>query len=159
MKSLSSEMVGLRHLVLTLVFLISGCTGSQVLVDKNYTAPAGAQFNVEVNANVPVPAAEMEMLAKTLNTGLKDQNLYAEDSNNVLHVTVKKYHFRSDATRVLTGNLTGSDAIVSTIVIKHASDGEVLGKEEVITHNPTVVSKSEDLIRAHSKKIISSLLK
>ena len=79
--------------------------------------------------------------------------------DKTLQVSVKKYHFRSDATRVITGNLTGNDAIISTVRIRSLPSGDLLGKEEVITHNPTIVSKSEDLINAHAKKIVSSLLK
>lgn len=150
-----------QYLILILSLLISGCTGSQVLVDQKYTAEASDHYNLEIKNDVAVPAPEMKMLEQALEGGLREQNIRASenDADRILQVTVKKYHFRSDATRVITGNLTGNDAIVSTVTVVRLEDGKLLGKEEVITHNPTVISKSEDLINAHAKKIISSLLK
>ena len=113
----------------------------------------------QVESNVEIPAKELKMLEQMLNEGLQERKLQAGDANTILQVTVTKYHFRSNTTPVLTGTLTGNDAIVSGIVVKRSVAGELLGKEEVITHNPTVVSKSEDLIKGHADKIISSLVK
>lgn len=144
-------------LILPFIVVLSGCTGSQALVDKKYTAGASDTFVLEIRNEAAAPATEMELLTHVLDRGLTKQNLKAEEANRVLQVTVTKYRFRSEATRILTGNMTGSDAIVSTVIVKRSEDGEILGKEEIVTHNPTVVSKSEDLINAHAEKIISSL--
>lgn len=145
------------YLIIVLVFLLSGCAGSQVLVDQKFTAQSGDQFNLEVTSSTVVPATELEMLTQMLDSDLRERNLQGDSPTRNIQVTVTKYHFRSDASRILLGNSTGSDAIVSTVTIRRSSDGEMLGREEVITHNPTVVSTTDQLIKAHANKILSSL--
>ena len=159
MKKQLFEKCSLYCLVVALLFLLSGCTGSQVMVDQKFTVQTSDQFNLEVANSAAVPAAELEMLEQMLDRGLRDHNLQGDSPTGLLQVTVTKYRFRSDATRILMGNSAGSDAIVSTVTIKRYSNGEILGREEVITHNPTVVSTTDQLIKAHAEKILSSLSK
>ena len=149
----------LSYLAITFVVLLSGCTGSQVLVEQKYTAQAGEQFDLEVANSAAVPENELAMLKQLLDGGLRERHLRGDKPTRVLKVTVTKYHFRSETTRALTGNLTGNDAIVSTITIKRSADGEILGREDVITHNPTVISTEDQLIKAHANKILNSLVK
>lgn len=152
-------MIKFRPLIVVLFFLVTGCAASNVLVDKEYSMQSGDQFRLELNSEVEIPEAERGMLEQTLRDGLAGNNLLSNEANTILQVTVTKYHFRSEATRVLTGNTTGSDAIISTVVIKRVGGGEPLGQQRVYTQNPTVVSTSKDLIEAHAQKIINSLKK
>ena len=74
-----------------------------------YTAQTSDHYQLEIISNVALPAREMNMLQQALEGGLREHNMYAgaDDADRILQVTVKKYHFRSDATRIITGNMTG----------------------------------------------------
>ena len=147
------------YAVFIIVLVIVGFSGTTGLADIKKTAQPGDKFNVIVNNQAGMPEPELEILRQQLQVKLQNQGLLGKDVNKQLHTTVIKFRFRKESTRILTGTLTGTDAIVSNVVVKNTADGKTLGEKKIATQNPTVISKPRNLIERHIDKIVSRLSK
>lgn len=81
-------------------------------------AQPGDKFSIIVNNQAGMPESELGILEQQLQVKLQNLGLLGKDANKQLQITVTKYRFRKESTRILNGTLTGIDAIVSNVVVK-----------------------------------------
>ncbi len=146
------------YLILMISVAIAGCAYSGVYKkEMEYTIQPGDKVQYGIQNQSDMPESEFEIMKRRLDATLQEQNLVGQDANILLEITVVQFRFRSNTSRILLGNFQGNDAVTSNVVIRNIVDGSVLGKEQVIAHNPTVISKVKDLVETHADKIVNSL--
>lgn len=104
--------------VFIFALVIIGFSGTTGLADIKKMAQPGDKFNVIVNNQAGMPEPELEILKQRLQVKSQKLGLLGKDANKQLQITVTKYRFRKESTRILNGTLTGIDAIVSNVVVK-----------------------------------------
>lgn len=137
--------------------LLTACVGSNTIVKQAYSFHEGDSFSYRINNKAEVPTEELATFENRLKQQLGERGLTSDKPNRTLEIVITKFRFRSETARVLAGTSAGTDAVISTIVVKSAADSSVLGELEVASQNPTIASTSTDLMNSHADKIVKSL--
>ncbi|WNO10801.1 DUF4410 domain-containing protein [Teredinibacter sp. KSP-S5-2] len=146
-----------KMVVLTLVFsyvFLAGCAGTHLRVDQGYAFQQNDIFSYEIVDNANVTPQGMSIFKERLESKIKALGLNTSgESTKLIEVTFTNYYMRHGAARALVGVMAGSDNITSTVLIKDRSSGEIVGKLQVVSKNPTATSSARLLIEQHADKI------
>lgn len=117
------------YTVIIFALVIVGFSGITGLADIKKMAQPGDKFSIIVNNQAGMPESELGILEQQLQVKLQNLGLLGKDANKQLQITVTKDRLRKESTRILTRTLTGTDAIVSNVVVKNTADGKIPGKK------------------------------
>ena len=156
------------NLFIFLLLFLTSCTsflkdgklpgiGTELTTLKEFKPEGMEKFSYKLKDPYIVPEKEREVFKNTLETTLREKNIFRTDSNLVLEITFEEYFMRNASSRLMVGALAGTDNITSSVIIKNKENGQVLGQFKVISKNPTALGSKNSLIQEHVDKISSFL--
>lgn len=149
----------MKHFKLSVFFLsliiITGCAGTSLKVDQGYAYTESDFFSYEIIDEAGVSDEGMSIFKTRLDANLKRLGLDGTDPDKVIEITFNSYRMRHGAARALVGIMAGKDNITSTVFIKEKTSGNILGKIQVVSQNPTATGTARGLIEQHADKITS----
>lgn len=130
--------------------LLAGCAGTSSSVQKPFPASAADRFGYEVAPQIDVPADTLALLHQRLKQQLVAPGEATATKTAVIAIT-----------RYVTGAPVGIEApaneIASTITVRDAASGAVLGTFSVESKNPGSWRTTGILLDDHADRIAAAL--
>jgi Domain of unknown function (DUF4410) len=141
--------------VALIMIVVSGCVGTKMQVQQDYTYVASDSFSYEISDQAEVTEEGMAVFKERLDGKLEELGLSSDEANKTIEITFTNYRMRHGASRALVGIMAGSDNITSTVLIKDNATGEVVCEMEVVSKNSTATGSAKGLIQGHADKIVN----
>ena len=149
----------MKYLILAISIstFVVACAGTNVLSTQPHVYSSTDRFTYEIVNKTAVPEPGMAIFTARLKQDLEQLGLLAEqEQSKKMVITFVNYYMRKDKTRGRVGLMAGVDHIKTNIVVRDA-EGNVAGRFEVVSSNPTAVGTSKGLIEGHADRIASYL--
>ncbi|RCS58072.1 DUF4410 domain-containing protein [Parvibium lacunae] len=151
----------LTSLLITLIFVLSGCAGTTAAVKSEYRLAQGEKVTFKVTAPENLTEEARGIFISRLTEKLTSSGLLTSDADanaREIDIQIMYYRMRHGATRAMLGVIAGSDNMHSVVKVKNKSTGEVLSEYTIDSNNATAMGTSRGMIRDHADKIIETLI-
>jgi hypothetical protein len=135
-------------------------TGTEVLIEQEYLSNANDKFTYQISKqskNIYISPDQMKLFKDSLESSLKENNLYNDESTKNIDIVFTKYFMRESSERLFAGILAGIDNISTTVLIRDSISKEPMGRVVIISQNGSAWGSTESLIKQHAEKIVEFL--